>query len=134
MVVGLNTGRWIVFEAATQQTVSSHTDGNEQIECLSFSPDGAYLAVGSRDNIIYVYSITEEGRKYTRVGRCIVSKNRLILFESDQTITYKPVSVILRVILVSLPMSIGQLIVNTYRRIQEIMKSYFVSFRNPFQN
>uniref|UniRef100_A0A669QHD4 EMAP like 3 n=1 Tax=Phasianus colchicus TaxID=9054 RepID=A0A669QHD4_PHACC len=32
--------------------------------------DGAFLAIGSHDNVIYIYSVTEEGRKYNRFGRC----------------------------------------------------------------
>lgn len=74
VVIGLLGGRWMALELSTQQMLSSHIDGNEQIECLSFSPDGSSLAVGSRDNIIYVYSVTEEGQKYSRIGRCIVSR------------------------------------------------------------
>lgn len=37
---------------------------------LSFSLDGNYLALGSRDNVIYVYNVLERGYKYNRVGRC----------------------------------------------------------------
>ncbi|KAF6771582.1 hypothetical protein AHF37_09212 [Paragonimus kellicotti] len=32
--------------------------------------DGRYIALGSRDNSIYVYQVLENGRKYSRVGRC----------------------------------------------------------------
>uniref|UniRef100_A0A672RFK9 Echinoderm microtubule-associated protein-like 2 n=1 Tax=Sinocyclocheilus grahami TaxID=75366 RepID=A0A672RFK9_SINGR len=32
--------------------------------------DGAYLAVASHDNFVYIYSVTENGRKYSRVGKC----------------------------------------------------------------
>lgn len=35
--------------------------------------DGAYLAVGSHDNFIYIYAVTENGRKYSRVSKCTVS-------------------------------------------------------------
>lgn len=35
--------------------------------------DGAYLAVASHDNFVYIYSVTENGRKYSRVGKCTVS-------------------------------------------------------------
>lgn len=35
--------------------------------------DGAFLAIGSHDNVIYIYSVTEEGRRYNRFGRCTVS-------------------------------------------------------------
>lgn len=35
--------------------------------------DGSFLAVGSHDNFIYIYSVTEGGRRYTRCGKCTVS-------------------------------------------------------------
>lgn len=38
--------------------------------CLS---DGNFLAIGSHDNYIYIYAVTDNGRKYSRVGKCSVS-------------------------------------------------------------
>lgn len=35
--------------------------------------DGCFLAVGSHDNFIYIYSVTDGGRRYTRFGKCTVS-------------------------------------------------------------
>lgn len=35
--------------------------------------DGNFLAVSSHDNFVYIYSVTENGRKYSRVGKCTVS-------------------------------------------------------------
>lgn len=37
------------------------------------SPDGAYLAVGSHDNLVYVYTVDQGGRKVSRLGKCSVS-------------------------------------------------------------
>lgn len=37
------------------------------------SADGALLAVGSHDNFIYLYTVSESGRKYSRYGKCTVS-------------------------------------------------------------
>ena len=34
--------------------------------------DGLWLACGSRDNNIYVYAVSEGGRKYTKAGKCSV--------------------------------------------------------------
>lgn len=36
-------------------------------------PDGAYLAVGSHDNLVYVYKVDQGGRKVSRLGKCSVS-------------------------------------------------------------
>ncbi|XP_074424090.1 echinoderm microtubule-associated protein-like 3 isoform X1 [Larus michahellis] len=70
VAVGLLTGRWLVLDTATQQPLAGGSDGNEQLSVVRFSPDGSFLAIGSHDNFIYIYSVTEGGRKYTRFGRC----------------------------------------------------------------
>ncbi|KAF1409500.1 Echinoderm microtubule-associated protein-like 3, partial [Spheniscus humboldti] len=61
---------WLVLDTATQQPLAGGSDGNEQLSVVRFSPDGSFLAIGSHDNFIYIYSVTEGGRKYTRFGRC----------------------------------------------------------------
>ncbi|CAH8495818.1 unnamed protein product [Schistosoma rodhaini] len=71
IVLGTSTGRWLVFNCLKQEIIAAHSDGlGEQIECVAYSPDGNYLALGSRDNVIYVYNVLERGYKYNRVGRC----------------------------------------------------------------
>lgn len=68
--VGLSTGRWVVLDLVTKEVVSESTDGNEQLSVMRYSPDGRFLAVGSHDNFIYIYTVTESGRRYSRFGRC----------------------------------------------------------------
>ncbi|XP_016854011.1 echinoderm microtubule-associated protein-like 2 isoform X4 [Anolis carolinensis] len=70
LVVGTVTGRWLVLDTETRDLVTIHTDGGEQISVVSFSPDGKYLALGSHDNFVYIYLVSEGGRKYSRVGKC----------------------------------------------------------------
>ncbi|CAN0111840.1 unnamed protein product [Bubo scandiacus] len=70
VAVGTLTGRWFVFDTETKDLVTVHTDGNEQLSVMRYSPDGNFLAIGSHDNCIYIYGISENGRKYTRVGKC----------------------------------------------------------------
>ncbi|KAG9338188.1 hypothetical protein JZ751_026938, partial [Albula glossodonta] len=76
--VGLNTGRWVVLDLQTREVVSDYTDGNEQLSVMRYSPDGSFLAVGSHDNFIYIYNVTENGRRYTRFGKCTVSKGIVV--------------------------------------------------------
>ncbi|NXM76354.1 EMAL1 protein, partial [Serilophus lunatus] len=70
VAVGTLTGRWFVFDTETKDLVTVHTDGNEQLSVMRYSPDGNYLAIGSHDNCIYIYGVNENGRKYTRIGKC----------------------------------------------------------------
>ncbi|KAK3531828.1 hypothetical protein QTP70_029719 [Hemibagrus guttatus] len=70
LAVGTMTGRWLVLDTETRDLISMHTDGNEIISNVRYSPDGAYLAVGSHDNFVYIYAVTENGRKYSRVSKC----------------------------------------------------------------
>ncbi|KAF7644274.1 hypothetical protein LDENG_00224800 [Lucifuga dentata] len=68
--VGLSTGRWVVLDLLTSEVLCESTDGNEQLSVMRYSPDGSFLAVGSHDNFIYIYSVTDGGRRYVRFGRC----------------------------------------------------------------
>lgn len=71
LIIGCTSGHWLVMDAETREVYSMHTDGSEPIQVVKFSPDGSLLALGSRDNNIYVYQVSEEARKYSRVGRCM---------------------------------------------------------------
>ncbi|XP_027855245.1 echinoderm microtubule-associated protein-like 2 isoform X2 [Xiphophorus couchianus] len=70
LAVGTMTGRWLVLDTDTQDLVSMHTDGSEIISNIKYSPDGNFLAVASHDNFVYIYAVSESGKKYSRVGRC----------------------------------------------------------------
>ncbi|XP_059515968.1 echinoderm microtubule-associated protein-like 4 isoform X3 [Myotis daubentonii] len=70
VAIGTHSGRWFVLDAETRDLVSIHTDGNEQLSVMRYSVDGTRLAVGSHDNFIYLYIVSENGRKYSRHGKC----------------------------------------------------------------
>ncbi|XP_074069165.1 echinoderm microtubule-associated protein-like 1 isoform X2 [Macrotis lagotis] len=70
IAIGTLTGRWFVFDTETKDLVTVHTDGNEQLSVMRYSPDGNFLAIGSHDNCIYIYSVYDNGRKYSRIGKC----------------------------------------------------------------
>ncbi|MEE6493653.1 hypothetical protein FKM82_016906 [Ascaphus truei] len=70
VAIGTLTGRWFVLDTETKDLVTVHTDGNEQLSVMRYSPDGNFLAIGSHDNYIYIYAANENGRKYGRIGKC----------------------------------------------------------------
>ncbi|KAG7280331.1 hypothetical protein CRUP_026872 [Coryphaenoides rupestris] len=70
VAIGTHSGKWYVLDAETTDLVAIHTDGNEQLSVMRFSVDGTLLAVGSHDNFIYLYTVADKGRKYTRYGKC----------------------------------------------------------------
>ncbi|XP_044021950.1 echinoderm microtubule-associated protein-like 1 isoform X16 [Siniperca chuatsi] len=70
VAIGTQTGRWLVLDTDSKDLVTMHTDGNEQLSVMSYGPDGNFLAIGSHDNYIYIYAVAENGRKYSRVGKC----------------------------------------------------------------
>ncbi|XP_053191092.1 echinoderm microtubule-associated protein-like 1 isoform X1 [Scomber japonicus] len=70
VAIGTQTGRWLVLDTDSKDLVTVHTDGNEQLSVMSYGPDGNFLSIGSHDNYIYIYAVAENGRKYSRVGKC----------------------------------------------------------------
>ena len=68
--VGLTKAKWLVYDIAERKVVFTQVEGTEQIEVIKYSPNGQYLAVGSRDNFIYVYNVGDNGLKYSRIGKC----------------------------------------------------------------
>ncbi|XP_028250798.1 echinoderm microtubule-associated protein-like 1 isoform X10 [Parambassis ranga] len=70
VAIGTQTGRWLVLDTDSKDLVTVHTDGNEQLSVMRYGPDGNFLAIGSHDNYIYIYAVAENGRKYSRVGKC----------------------------------------------------------------
>ncbi|XP_029316951.1 echinoderm microtubule-associated protein-like 1 isoform X9 [Cottoperca gobio] len=70
VAIGTQTGRWLVLDTDSKDLVTVHTDGNEQLSVVCYGPDGNFMAVGSHDNYIYIYAVAENGRKYSRVGKC----------------------------------------------------------------
>ncbi|KAM4542386.1 echinoderm microtubule-associated protein-like 1 isoform 6-T6 [Odontesthes bonariensis] len=70
VAIGTQTGRWLVLDTDSKDLVAVHTDGNEQLSVMRYGPDGNFLAIGSHDNYIYIYAVAENGKKYSRVGKC----------------------------------------------------------------
>lgn len=70
IAVGCVSGKWLTIDVETKEIISQHQDGEEHIQVLRFSPNGEYLAVGSRDNFIYIYKYDAETKEMSSVGKC----------------------------------------------------------------
>ncbi|UYV78229.1 EML1 [Cordylochernes scorpioides] len=88
IAVATARGYWAVLDAATRQVYASCVDGSEPIECIAFSPDGKFLAFGSHDNNIYVYQVSDDGTKFSRIGRCTGHSNFITHLDWSEDSTY----------------------------------------------
>ncbi|XP_018021292.1 echinoderm microtubule-associated protein-like 2 isoform X2 [Hyalella azteca] len=70
VVVGLADGTWQVLDTETQEVVFEGHDGDEPIQVVRFSPDGSLLALGSRDNSVYIYEAGDAFKEYNSRGAC----------------------------------------------------------------
>lgn len=70
VLVGSLVGKWMVFDSLSRELLSQYTDGNEPIQTIKSSPNGQLLAIGSRDNTIYIYQRTGVPHKFNRIGKC----------------------------------------------------------------
>ncbi|XP_058058224.1 echinoderm microtubule-associated protein-like 2 [Anopheles bellator] len=70
IVIGGAAGRWSVFDIVTRELLATYTDGSDVLQCLQFSPDGNLLAIGSKDNAIYIYQCTKVPHRFSKIGKC----------------------------------------------------------------
>jgi len=69
LAVGTKSGRWLVVDLDTSEDIVSFQDGPEQHDAIKYSPDGKHIAVGSHDNFIYLYNVSEDGKTYKKAGK-----------------------------------------------------------------
>ncbi|CAB3992368.1 echinoderm microtubule-associated -like 6 [Paramuricea clavata] len=67
LAAGLSDGSFMVLKARDLSEVLHTKDRSEVIHELKYSPDGAYLAVGSNDNFVDIYATSQ---RYKKVGEC----------------------------------------------------------------
>jgi len=70
IVAGCVDGSWKVIEVESREEVFAGKNGDEPIQCMEFSPDGSLLALGSRDNNVYVYSCEDSFKSYSKKNEC----------------------------------------------------------------
>ncbi|XP_022113185.1 echinoderm microtubule-associated protein-like 2 isoform X1 [Pieris rapae] len=71
IAVGCVSGKWLVFDPVSREMVAHHVDGVEPIQTIQYSPDNKYVAIGSRDNFIYIYQVDDNCSRYSRLGKCL---------------------------------------------------------------
>uniref|UniRef100_A0A8D0D194 EMAP like 1 n=1 Tax=Sander lucioperca TaxID=283035 RepID=A0A8D0D194_SANLU len=59
---------WTKSMEDAAQSAGFHPSG--AVVAIGTQTDGNFLAIGSHDNYIYIYAVAENGRKYSRVGKC----------------------------------------------------------------
>uniref|UniRef100_A0A6A7G237 Echinoderm microtubule-associated protein-like 2 isoform X6 n=1 Tax=Hirondellea gigas TaxID=1518452 RepID=A0A6A7G237_9CRUS len=70
VVVGGVSGYWAAMDAQTRELRKESRDGTDPIQVVKFSPDGQYLAVGSRDGSITIHQVMDDLRRFARLGKC----------------------------------------------------------------
>ncbi|XP_028026451.1 echinoderm microtubule-associated protein-like 2 isoform X3 [Bombyx mandarina] len=71
LAVGCLSGRWLVLDPHSRDVLAQHQDGSEPIQTIQYSPDNKMVALGSRDNFIYIYRVEDNGARYSRLGKCL---------------------------------------------------------------
>ncbi len=67
VALGVNNGEVHIHkDLKSLELVKAFQPAQEWIECMAYSPDGKYLAVGSHDNKIYIFDSTH----YNLVAKC----------------------------------------------------------------
>jgi echinoderm microtubule-associated protein-like 1/2 len=59
-----------VFDTMTRELLAQYVESSEAVQTIQFSPDGALLAIGSRDNYVYIYQPSKDFRRFAKIGKC----------------------------------------------------------------
>ncbi|CAG9583424.1 unnamed protein product [Danaus chrysippus] len=76
VAVGGCSGRWMVYDPHTRALLADHRDGSEPIQTIVYSPNNQMVALGARDNFIYIYQVDDQGARYSRLGKCVGTEKK----------------------------------------------------------
>ena len=88
LMIGMQDGRWKVVDVETKMILDECFDLNDSVHAIQISPNGSILAIATKSGIIHLYQVSNEGKKYNRIGRCIVSRDCAEKNESDNYIIF----------------------------------------------
>lgn len=66
------SGKWILLNRETLEISGEFTDGDEPIQVIQFAPNGELIAIGSRNNNVYLYRKSDDDT-FSRLGKFVVS-------------------------------------------------------------
>jgi microtubule-associated protein-like 1/2 len=69
-------GKWKMIDTETKKVLDECQEGNESIQAIILSPNGAMLAIGTKPGIIHLYQVSEDGNKFSRMGRCMADAKK----------------------------------------------------------
>lgn len=64
VAIGTASGNWVVLGATDSSQIASFQNDRTKVTCLSYSPDGAVLAVGSDSGSISLYNVFDDGMSH----------------------------------------------------------------------
>ncbi|GJQ81508.1 hypothetical protein Trydic_g14660 [Trypoxylus dichotomus] len=70
IAVGCVNGKWLVLNAENLDIIAEFTDGEEPIQVIQYAPNGNMVAIGSRDNYVYIYERSDDST-YNKLGKCV---------------------------------------------------------------
>ncbi|XP_033122529.1 echinoderm microtubule-associated protein-like 6 [Anneissia japonica] len=85
LAVGMSNGSFTVLKTRDLSEIIHIKDRQEVLHEMKYSPDGNFLAVGSNDNFVDVYAVTQ---KYKKVGQCSGSSSFITHLDWSQDSKY----------------------------------------------
>lgn len=83
LAVGTAGGRLIILDANTGMHMCSLQVSADNLGCVTFSPDGEKVAVGSHDNGLYIYSVLDGGQCLRRHQSGVLTGHRNFITHID---------------------------------------------------
>ncbi|VDM36893.1 unnamed protein product [Toxocara canis] len=72
--VGTPVGSWVVYETDTRDPVLTMPESSKPISTLRFSPDGKLIAVTTKESHFYLYSVSENLLRFTKMTQFSVGE------------------------------------------------------------
>lgn len=78
VAIGTSNGSFITLNAYNGMHIATVQVGTDPIECISFSPDGLLVAIGSDDALINIYAVHDRGQTYRKFNMPLKGHNSCV--------------------------------------------------------